>query len=102
MRCWAALLVVAGCYSPSLREGAPCERSDQCPVSQRCVLGSCSTHDAATDAPAPDAAIDAPIDAPHLACSTAGLSCGNNLAVSMFTCAGNCWVHCVSRVAYAT
>ena len=102
-RCAALLGVLAGCYNPSLREGAPCETSEQCPTSQHCVLGSCSLHDApAVDASLPeppdapgDAPSDAaapPIDAMRLACSTTGLTCSGT--ATMFTCGGNCWVLC--------
>jgi Lectin C-type domain len=99
VRCAAVLCVLAGCYNPSPREGAPCETSAQCPSPQRCVLGSCSLHDAAppVDArPNPDAALDAPIDALVLACSTAGLTCiGTPI---MFSCGKSCWVRCTGSV----
>jgi Lectin C-type domain len=101
--CAALLLVLAGCYDPFPRDGAPCERSEQCPSPQSCVLGSCSSREAPpVDAAEPeeiDAAIDAaiPIDAPRLACSTAGLNCpGGN--VTMYMCGGNCWVRCTARL----
>jgi hypothetical protein len=105
-RCAALLGVLAGCYSPSLPEGAACQTSEQCPMPQRCVLGSCSLRYApAIDASVierSDALIDAPIDAPappldaaHLACSTAGLACGGT--ATMFTCGGDCWVLCTGH-----
>lgn len=94
---------LAGCYTPpAFPEGAPCERSEQCPDPQRCVLGSCSLRDPPADAPAPsdagrDAAVDAPVDAPPLPCSTAGLSCAGGTA-TMFMCGVNCWVRCSASV----
>jgi hypothetical protein len=104
-RAWVVLLGgLAGCYTPSLQEGAPCQRSEQCPEPQRCVLGNCSFREAppidARPPPPPDAAMDAPVDAMRLACSTAGLSCTGN--VTMFTCGGNCWVKCTGAVLRAT
>jgi hypothetical protein len=102
---WAVVLGgVAGCYNPSLQEGSPCANSDQCPDTQRCVLGSCSFREAppidARPAVPPDAMADAPppIDAMPPACSTTGLSCGGG-SVTMFTCGGHCWVKCTAGVA---
>lgn len=92
------LVEPAGCYSPpELPEGAPCQRTEQCPDPQQCVLGSCSLSAPPPDAraPAPDAMIDAPPDALPL-CSTAGLSCAGT--VTMFTCGGHCWVQCTDAV----
>jgi hypothetical protein len=95
---------LAGCYAPrALPEGAPCERSEQCPQSQQCVLGSCSSHEPPpTDAPAPpsDARTDAPVDAMPLACSTSGLSCTGT--ATMFMCGVNCWVRCSASVVRET
>ncbi|HEX3475076.1 MAG TPA: C-type lectin domain-containing protein [Kofleriaceae bacterium] len=95
---------LTGCYAPrALPEGAPCERSEQCPESQQCVLGSCSLRaPPPTDAPAPpsDAPADAPIDAMPLPCSTAGLSC--NGTVTMFLCGANCWTRCSASVVRET
>lgn len=101
-RCAALLGVLAGCYSPFVREGAPCESSDQCPSMQHCVLGSCSTREAPSidaRAPEPDAAIDAalPIDAMRLPCTAAGLACGGGGATT-FMCGGDCWVRCTANV----
>lgn len=91
---------LAGCYNPpSLQEGAPCQRTEQCPDPQQCVLGRCSLHESPADArpPAPDAAIDAPADAMPPVCSTAGLSCAGG-TVTMFPCGGHCWVQCTAAV----
>jgi hypothetical protein len=95
------LVGFAGCYNPStVPEGAPCQRTEQCPESQLCVLGSCSlSAPPPPDArpPAPDAMIDALVDAMPLPCSTSGLSCTGG-AVAMFLCGGNCWVRCSASV----
>jgi hypothetical protein len=103
---WLGGLV--GCYTPpALPEGAPCERSDQCPDPQQCVLGSCSLHGPPADALVPpldartDAPAGAPIDAMPLPCSTSGLSCAGGTA-TMFTCGGNCWVRCSASVTRET
>lgn len=95
----------AGCYNPpSLQEGAPCQRSEQCPDPQRCVLGSCSLHDPppvdARPPPPTDAMIDAVVDAMPPPCSTAGLSCGGT--ATMFACGGHCWVKCTGAVLRVT
>jgi hypothetical protein len=104
-RCAVFLAVLFGCYEPYAQEGAPCESSDRCPSPQRCVLGRCSLHDAAVDAPpvmpdaAPDAAIDAPpppIDAMLLPCNATGLTCGGT--ATTFMCGGNCWASCTANV----
>jgi hypothetical protein len=94
---------LAGCYAPAaLPEGSPCERSEQCPVPQRCALGRCWQGEPPSDAPASpaDAAMemprDAAVDAMPLPCTTAGLSCGGG--VTMFTCGGHCWVRCSAAV----
>jgi hypothetical protein len=105
---YAALLaVLAGCYNPVAREGAPCERSDRCPAPQRCVLGQCSLGEApevdASPPVMPDASPDAPVDAPpppidamRLPCNATGLSCSGT--ATTFTCGGNCWVMCTANV----
>jgi len=100
--------MLAGCYGPSLYEGAPCERSEQCPEPQRCVSGSCTLNlpppiDAQSlEADAAPPPIDAapPIDVMHPACSEAGLTC--NGTVTRFTCGGNCWVKCAGTAARST
>lgn len=98
---------LAGCYTPrALPEGSPCERTEQCPSPQLCVLGSCSLGEPPADAPAPpsdartDAPSDAAVDAMPLPCSTAGLSCSGT--ATMFTCGGHCWVRCSAAVARET
>jgi hypothetical protein len=99
---WGGL---AACYAPrALPEGAPCDRSAQCPAPQQCVLGSCSLSEPPpTDAPAPppDAPADAAADAMPLACSTSGISCAGGTA-TMFTCGTNCWVRCSASVVRET
>jgi hypothetical protein len=98
----ALLALAAGCYSPRVPQGVPCESTLDCPSPQRCVLHACSVH----DAPEPDAAvpidaaeidaapIDAPPDAPPLACTAAGLTCAGT--ATTFLCGGHCWVHCAT------
>src|SRR5689334_6765900 len=105
-RCAALMGVLAGCYSPIAREGAPCESSDQCPSAQYCVLGSCSTRNAPmVDASPPeiDMAVDGPpIDAiVRLPCNTTGLNCRGGTATT-FQCGGNCWVRCTAPVPRGT
>jgi hypothetical protein len=34
--------MLAGCYAPELRPGAPCKSDTQCPSGQQCIAGSCS------------------------------------------------------------
>lgn len=49
--------VVAGCYSPSIRDGAPCSPNGACPEGQQCYGGTCfaeAPDDAATEALPPD------------------------------------------------
>ena len=79
---WVGL---AGCYSPSpLPEGAPCQRTEQCPESQQCVLGSCSrSAQSPVDArPTPsDAMTDAMVDAMPVPCNADGLTCGGTPTV---------------------
>jgi hypothetical protein len=100
----AVLGMLAGCYSPQLPAGAPCDTAEQCPLQQYCVQGKCSlrsTPDLDAPEPEPDAPpppVDAapPPDAAPLACSTAGLTCTGT--VTMFTCGGKCWVLCTQQV----
>ncbi len=98
------LVGFAGCYNPSnSQEGAPCQRSKQCPDPQQCVLGSCSLHAPPVDArppPSPDAMLDAQVDATPLPCVTDGLSCGGTPTV--FMCGNQCWVKCTGAVLRAT
>lgn len=99
---------LAGCYNPpALEEGAPCQRSEQCPEPQQCVFGHCSLHagSPAPDgqpAPPPDARTpsDARIDAMPVPCIADGLSCGNATPVA-FMCGTQCWVKCSSTVTRA-
>ncbi len=81
--CLAVVVVLAGCYSPTPHEGAPCSASGTCPEplrckSDRCLLGDPVTDGASSersvDSPSDTPISDAPVDAP-LACNTAGLSC---------------------------
>ena len=69
-RALLALTFAAGCYSPSVHEGAACSNSGACPTGQLCYAGTCLSHppgedDAAVDvALPPDGSIDgAPLDA---------------------------------------
>ena len=97
-----AFALLAGCYSPRLQEGAPCNSSDKCPTQQRCVLGSCRLHDppadAEVDAPEIDAVVDARPDAMVLPCTTTGLTCGST--ATAFACGGHCWVYCPSSATW--
>lgn len=34
-------LLVSGCFAPSPPSGAPCDTDEQCPSSQRCIVGAC-------------------------------------------------------------
>jgi hypothetical protein len=34
-------LLVSGCFAPSPPSGAPCDTDEQCPSSQRCIVGVC-------------------------------------------------------------
>ena len=90
----------AGCYNPSaLPEGAPCQRTEQCPESQQCVLGSCSrSAQSSVDArPTPlDAMADAMVDAMPVPCNADGLTCGGTPTV--FLCGTQCWVKCTDMV----
>lgn len=99
------LVGFAGCYSPgALPEGAPCQRSAQCPESQDCVQGSCSRSapspaDAAP-APPPDARADAMVDAMPVPCVPTGLTCSTTPTVYM--CGNHCWVKCTDAVLRTT
>jgi len=98
------LVGFAGCYSPStLPEGAPCQRTEQCPESQQCVLGSCSrSAQSPVDArpTPPDAMTDAMTDAMPVPCNADGLTCGGTPTV--FLCGTQCWVKCTDAVSRAT
>jgi hypothetical protein len=100
------LVGFAGCYNPSrLQDGAPCERTEQCPESQECVAGSCSlSAPAPVDArptPPPDARMtDAMADAMVVPCIADGLSCGGT--ATPFMCGTQCWVKCTDTVSRAT
>ncbi|HEX8107827.1 MAG TPA: C-type lectin domain-containing protein, partial [Kofleriaceae bacterium] len=100
------LVGFAGCYNPSaLPEGAPCQRSEQCPEPQQCVLGSCSRSAPppvdAHPTPPPDAQmIDAMVDAMPVPCDADGLTCGGTPTV--FLCGTQCWVKCTDLVSRAT
>lgn len=101
--CRALLILLIGCYAPSPRAGAPCDRSDDCPSPQRCVLGACDLRDPPPldAAPDPDAAVDAAVDtavpdAMPLPCTTAGLTCQGG-TLTAFTCGGHCWVRCTAN-----
>jgi hypothetical protein len=105
--CVVILSVLVGCYSPSLREGAPCQTADECPTAQHCVAHRCSL----SETPPPDAAPVLPPDAPppdgpppdamRPVCSTTGLACAVAGAITMFDCGGHCWVRCPSLVTHA-
>lgn len=116
-------MLIAGCYSPRLVEGAPCTSDEFCPIEQRCVAQRCSTDivvDAAEplgDTPAIDArlvdaapvdalVIDAlPIDAVPIdaapPCTTDGLpsTCTNP---QVLMCGTACWVRCANAATFAT
>ena len=92
------LVGFAGCYSPAaLPEGAPCQRTEQCPDSQQCVLGSCSRSAAlpvdAHPTPTSDAGADAMVDAMMVACVPDGLTCASGTP-QVFTCGTRCWAKC--------
>ncbi|HEX3479356.1 MAG TPA: C-type lectin domain-containing protein [Kofleriaceae bacterium] len=100
------LVGFAGCYNAAaLPEGAPCQRSEQCPESQQCVLGSCSLSappaDAHPTSPA-DATTDAMADAMAVACVADGLTCASGTAPVAFPCGTHCWVKCMEMVPRAT
>jgi hypothetical protein len=96
------LVGFAGCYNPAaLPEGAPCQRTEQCPESQQCVLGSCSLSTPPIDAhptPPPDAMTDAMADAMAVPCVPDGLTCASGTALQAFTCGTRCWVMCPEAV----
>lgn len=99
------LVGLAGCYNPSaLPEGAPCQRTEQCPESQQCVLGSCSVSAPPVDArpTSPDAMTDAMADAMPVACIVDGLTCASGTAPQVFPCGTRCWVKCTEMVMRAT
>jgi hypothetical protein len=63
-RLWPMLLV-AGCYQPHARPGAPCSVDDDCPSGQRCLATQCEPPGTAlADAPAAERDAAIPIDAP--------------------------------------
>jgi hypothetical protein len=100
------LVGLAGCYNSSaLPEGAPCQRTEQCPESQQCVLGSClRSAPPPVDArppPPPDAMIDAMVDAMPVACVLDGLTCGSGTPLT-FQCGSHCWAKCTDMVSRAT
>jgi hypothetical protein len=96
----------AGCYNPAaLPEGAPCQRTEQCPESQQCVLGSCALSAPPIDAhptPPPDAMTDAMADAMMVPCVPDGLTCAGGAAPQVFTCGTRCWAKCTEMVVRAT
>jgi Lectin C-type domain len=100
------IALLAGCYSPRIQEGAPCDSPDECPTQLRCVQRTCQLRDplppdAGVDAAEVDTAVDAtPPDAMVLPCTTTGLTCGGTATV--FMCGGHCWVHCTSAVTSTT
>lgn len=102
------LVGFAGCYNPAaLPEGAPCQRTEQCPEAQECVLGSCSRSGPppvdAHPAPPPDATmIDATmIDAMPVECVPTGLTCATGTPQT-FKCGSHCWAKCTEPVGRAT
>jgi hypothetical protein len=100
------LVGFAGCYTPAaLPEGAPCQRTEQCPESQQCVLGSCSLNAPPVDAhpaPASDAMTDAMADAMPVPCVADGLTCASGTVPVPFQCGTRCWVKCPEAVVRAT
>jgi hypothetical protein len=52
------LLTVAGCYSPTPPQGAPCTTTNECPAEQECRAGVCSTGPLPADAPVDGAPTD--------------------------------------------
>ncbi|CAN5882322.1 hypothetical protein BH11MYX3_BH11MYX3_33910 [soil metagenome] len=85
--CLALVAVVAGCYSPTPHEGAPCAANGSCPEPLHCSLDRCVLTDPITDAaPADTMSNDGPVtdaatDAPAM-CSTAGLTCSGTRSYS--------------------
>lgn len=99
------LVGLAGCYNPAaLPEGAPCQRTEECPESQECVLGSCSLSAPPVDAhpPPPPDAMTAMADAMPVACVADGLTCASGTAPVPFQCGTRCWVKCPELVQRAT
>lgn len=97
MRFWGpvCLALVAGCYQPTLHEGAPCGAGATCPVDQECRAGTCFFTTTPADAarePGIDAAdidasmiamVDAPPDGPpYVAWSTPVVNASLELAQS--------------------
>ncbi len=84
------VLGVAGCYSPTPHEGAPCSAAGACPEPLHCKLDRCVLGDPVTDGAPSDLAVDtrtdapmsdAAVDAPTI-CSTASLSCNGTKGYS--------------------
>jgi hypothetical protein len=48
---WLGLLVVMGCYDPSIATGIPCARNDECPRGQLCAGNVCGGTADAADPP---------------------------------------------------
>lgn len=67
MRWVAGVAVLAGCYGPSPKEGAPCSVNRECPVPLSCVAGTC----VGEGTPPPDA----PPDSGACTCEGTTLSC---------------------------
>jgi hypothetical protein len=57
-----AIVVLAGCYDPTVRAGAPCAVDSECPGELVCREGSCQ---ADVPPPGPDAPVTPPPDAPR-------------------------------------
>ncbi|HEX8109182.1 MAG TPA: hypothetical protein VF516_15720, partial [Kofleriaceae bacterium] len=103
LACGIWLVGFAGCYNPAtLEEGAPCQRSEQCPEPQQCVLGRCSLHAPPPPDARPATPPDAMVDAMPVPCVADGLSCASGTAPSVFQCGTHCWVKCAEMMARAT
>lgn len=84
---WALILVmIGGCYSPSIPTGAPCDKERPCPRPLICAIGTNTCERAEIDAPTgvtdqPPDAFEPPIDAPPIAgCTVTGFdTCGDGL-----------------------
>jgi len=76
MRASLVLIAITGCYDPSIREGAPCSVTTDCPAPQVCDLGMCrlttSPRDSASDGSDAATLPDALVDAPPAACTPPG------------------------------